>query len=73
MQPLASHVESNSKDFQSNAEHIRGLVNELRKKIEKAHLGGGEDAVKKHKARKKFLPRERIEKILDLGSPFLEL
>lgn len=73
MQPLASHIDTTSKDFQLNAEYNRSLVNELKKKIEKVRLGGGEDAVKKHRARKKFLPRERIEKILDPGSPFLEL
>ncbi len=73
MQPLASHIDSGSNDFQVNAKYNRGLVNELKKKIEKVRLGGGEDAVKKHKARKKFLPRERIEKILDPASPFLEL
>src|SRR6478735_2190983 len=73
MQVLASHIDTNSKDFQVNAEFNRGLANELKKKIEKVRLGGGDDAVKKHKARKKLLPRERIEKILDPGSPFLEL
>jgi 3-methylcrotonyl-CoA carboxylase beta subunit len=73
MQPLASHIDTSSKDFQVNAEFNRGLANELKKKIEKVRLGGGDDAVKKHKARKKLLPRERIEKILDPGSPFLEL
>lgn len=73
MQPLASHIDSTSKDFQLNSEFNRGLANELKKKIEKVRLGGGDDAVKKHKARKKLLPRERIEKILDAGSPFLEL
>ena len=73
MQPLASHIDINSKEFQVNAEFNRGLANELKKKIEKIREGGGEDAIKKHKARKKLLPRERIEKILDPGSPFLEL
>lgn len=73
MQPLASHIDSSTKDFQINAEFNRGLANDLKKRIEKARLGGGEDAVKKHKARKKLPPRERIEKILDPGSPFLEL
>jgi 3-methylcrotonyl-CoA carboxylase beta subunit len=73
MQPLASHIDINSKDFQVNAEFNRGLASELKKKIEKVRQGGGEDAVKKHRARKKLLPRERIEKILDPGSPFLEL
>jgi 3-methylcrotonyl-CoA carboxylase beta subunit len=73
MQPLASHIDSSSSDFQTNAEFHRGLANELKKKIGKVRQGGGDDAVKKHKARKKLLPRERIEKILDPGSPFLEL
>lgn len=73
MQVLASHIDSNSSDFKVNAEFNRSLANELKKKIEKVRQGGGDDAVKKHKARKKLLPRERIEKILDPGSPFLEL
>jgi 3-methylcrotonyl-CoA carboxylase beta subunit len=73
MQPLASHIDTNSQAFQVNAEFNRGLANELKKKIEKVRQGGGDDAVKKHKVRKKLLPRERIEKILDPGSPFLEL
>lgn len=73
MQPLASHIDTNSKDFQTNAEFNRGLANELKKKIEHVRLGGGEVSVKKHKSRNKLLPRERIEKILDPGSPFLEL
>lgn len=73
MQPLASHIDVNSKEFQTYAEFHRGLANELKKKLDKVRAGGGDEAVKKHKARKKLLPRERIEKILDPGSPFLEL
>jgi 3-methylcrotonyl-CoA carboxylase beta subunit len=73
MQPLSSHVDVQSKEFQTNAEYHRGLASELKKKLEKTKMGGGEDAVKKHRSRKKLLPRERIEKILDPGSPFLEL
>ena len=73
MQSLGSSIDQNSQDFQINSEFHRGLANELKKKIEKVRAGGGEDAVKKHKARKKLPPRERIEKILDEGSPFLEL
>ena len=72
MQPLASHIDTLSKDFQTNSEFNRNLAHDLKKRIEKVRLGGGDDAVKKHKARKKLLPRERIEKILDPGSPFLE-
>jgi 3-methylcrotonyl-CoA carboxylase beta subunit len=72
MQPLASHIDTLSKDFQTNSEFNRHLAHDLKKRIEKVRIGGGDDAVKKHKARKKLLPRERIEKILDPGSPFLE-
>lgn len=73
MHPLASHIDPNSSDFQSNTEYHRGLLNGLKSKLEKVRQGGGEEAQKKHKARKKLLPRERIERILDPGSPFLEL
>lgn len=73
MQPLASHIDVNSTDFKENAAFNRELLNELKARTEKIREGGGEDAIKKHKARKKLLPRERIEKILDQGSPFLEL
>jgi 3-methylcrotonyl-CoA carboxylase beta subunit len=73
MHPLATHIDTTSKDFELNSEYHRGLASELKKKLEKVRLGGGDDSVKKHRARDKFLPRERIEKILDEGSPFLEL
>lgn len=73
MHALASHIDTHSPDFLKNVEFHKGLAQELRKKIEQVKLGGGEDAVKKHRARKKLLPRERIEKILDPGSPFVEL
>ena len=73
MQPLASHIDINSSEFQVNAEFNRGLAKELKTKIEHARQGGGDSAIKKHKSRKKLLPRERIDKILDPGSPFLEL
>ncbi len=73
MHALASHIDTNSSDFLKNIAFHKGLAKDLRNKIETAKAGGGDDAVKKHRARKKFLPRERIEKILDPGSPFVEL
>ncbi len=73
MHALASHIDSKSPEFLKNVEFHKGLAQELRKKIDQVKLGGGDEAVKKHKARKKLPPRERIEKILDQGSPFLEL
>jgi 3-methylcrotonyl-CoA carboxylase beta subunit len=73
MHPISSQIDSSSKEFKANAEFHRSLAQELKKKIDTVRMGGGEDAVKKHKARKKLTPRERIEKILDSESPFLEL
>lgn len=73
MHSLASHIDPSSPEFLKNVEFHRGLAQELKNKLEKVRLGGGEDAVKKHRSRKKLLPRERIEKILDPGSPFIEL
>lgn len=73
MEVIASLIDPKSQEFLTNSEFYRSLVTELKQKLEKARQGGGEDAVKKHKSRGKFLARERIEKILDPGSPFLEL
>jgi 3-methylcrotonyl-CoA carboxylase beta subunit len=73
MEPLASQIDIYSDDFKLNEEFNKNLAFELKKKIEKVRLGGGDEAVIRHKARKKLLPRERIEKILDPHSPFLEL
>jgi len=50
-----------------------GRVAELESALELALAGGGEKAVTRHHARGKFLPRERVEMLLDQDSPFLEL
>lgn len=49
------------------------LLEQLHQLIAKAVRGGGEKAIKRHRERGKLLPRERIDAILDPGSPFLEL
>ncbi len=51
----------------------RALVAELRENIETAALGGPESSRERHVARGKLLPRERVERLLDDGSPFLEV
>ena len=58
--------------FKANAESMQGLVEDLRKKVEKVRQGGGERARSKHLARGRLLPRERIRQLLDVGSPLLE-
>lgn len=52
---------------------MQGLVDELNARIKTVHQGGGDKLIEKHKSRGKLLARERIDALLDEGSPFLEL
>lgn len=65
--------EKGSATFVANKEHNLSLLGELKSRLQKVEKGGGEKSVERHHKRGKLLPRERIEKILDDGSPFLEL
>lgn len=73
MDVLTSTAASSSADFKANREFHLGLKADLLKRLERVQAGGGEASVAKHHARKKLLPRDRIDAILDPGSPFLEL
>lgn len=70
---LESKLSPRAADFQANTDKMRALVADLRDKVAKAALGGGDKARAKHAARGKLLPRERIDLLLDPGAPFLEL
>jgi 3-methylcrotonyl-CoA carboxylase beta subunit len=59
--------------FRANAERSRALVDDLRAQVARAALGGDEAARARHVGRGKLLPRERLERLLDPGAPFLEL
>ena len=59
--------------FEANATHMRGLVADLRSKITDIAKGGGEKARERHLSRGKLLPRDRVDGLLDPGTPFLEL
>ncbi|WP_433696091.1 carboxyl transferase domain-containing protein [Paraburkholderia phenoliruptrix] len=72
MPVIESRLNPRSDDFRANAAALEALVDDLRAKVEKLALGGGEAARQKHTGRGKLLPRERIEKLLDPGTPFLE-
>ncbi|GAB3444573.1 carboxyl transferase domain-containing protein [Insolitispirillum peregrinum] len=69
---LKSAVNRRSEDFQANAAHMQTLVDDLRAVVRTIKDGGGSKARDKHLARGKLLPRERIRRLLDVGSPFLE-
>ncbi len=73
MSVLKSSLNTRSDAFKANAEHMQSLVDDLREKVAAAKLGGGDRAREKHLSRGKLLPRERVRKLLDPGSPFLEL
>ena len=70
---LETKLNARSADFQANAAAMRALVDDLNAQIDKAALGGGEAARAKHTARGKLLPRDRVQMLLDPGTPFLEL
>ncbi len=59
--------------YEANAAALRALVEDLRAKVAEISKGGGEKARERHVGRGKLLPRERIETLLDPGTPFLEL
>ena len=73
MPVLESKVDRRSAEFAANEAALRALVAELRARQAKSALGGGDAARDKHVARGKLLPRDRVEMLLDPGSPFLEL
>jgi 3-methylcrotonyl-CoA carboxylase beta subunit len=70
---LPSTVDPRAPDFARNAEAMRRQVEELRAKLEAVKSGGSEEARAKHVARGKLLARERITRLLDPDTPFLEL
>jgi len=73
MDVLASQVDPTSEAFRANRAHHEGLRQDLRAALAVVRQGGGEKAQAKHKARGKLFVRERIERLLDPDSPFLEL
>ncbi|MGH8278208.1 MAG: carboxyl transferase domain-containing protein [Gammaproteobacteria bacterium] len=73
MAVIKSILDTNGKEFLANRTHMEALVKDLRATLTKTALGGNERARKKHTDRGKLLPRDRVEALLDLGSPFLEL
>ncbi|WP_323961219.1 methylcrotonoyl-CoA carboxylase [Arthrobacter sp. JZ12] len=73
METLASQVDPGSDAFRQNEAGQRALAEELRDRLAKTALGGPESSRERHVARGKLLPRDRIDHLLDPGSPFLEI
>jgi 3-methylcrotonyl-CoA carboxylase beta subunit len=72
MTVLTTSLDRRSEVFAANAAAMRALVADLREKVAAIREGGGEAARRRHLARGKLLPRERVRALLDPGSPFLE-
>ena len=70
---LDSRLFPDSETFRANAAHNRALVERLRADVAQAALGGNEKSRERHTSRGKLLPRDRVERLLDPGSPFLEI
>jgi len=73
MERLESHLDTSSAEFKANAAHHRALAADLRERLARVREGGGPDQVARHRSRGKLLVRERIERLLDPGTAFLEL
>lgn len=73
MSVLQTQLNVRSADFQANAAVLREQVQDLAVQLAKVAAGGGEAARAKHVARGKLPPRERVQMLLDPGTPFLEL
>jgi 3-methylcrotonyl-CoA carboxylase beta subunit len=73
MTPLESKIRPEDADYLANEETNRALAVDLRNRLTEARRGGGERAQARHREQKKLFVRERIDRLLDPGSPFLEL
>jgi acetyl-CoA carboxylase carboxyltransferase component len=70
---LSSHVERGSDEFARRRERMTALVDELRARTQQVARGGGEKAVQRHRSRGKLTARERIDRLVDPDTAFLEL
>jgi len=70
---LGTNINADSEEYRSRSTHNRALADALRDAVAEAALGGNEKSRERHTSRGKLLPRERVERLLDPGSPFLEI
>jgi acetyl-CoA carboxylase carboxyltransferase component len=73
MQTLDTHIDPADPIFAANRDHMQALVAELRQRLSQVREGGGAKYLARHREQGKLPVRERIERLLDPGSPFLEL
>jgi acetyl-CoA carboxylase carboxyltransferase component len=73
MAVLESHLDTGSLEFRENLDHMSALETELASRLAEVRRGGGDDAVRRQREQGKLLVRERVDLLLDPGTPFLEI
>ncbi len=73
MAVIASNMVTRSETFAANSAAMRATIEEVGSAARRAMAGGGKKAIERHLARGKFAPRERVNRLIDPGSPFLEI
>ncbi|HEY6235263.1 MAG TPA: carboxyl transferase domain-containing protein [Candidatus Elarobacter sp.] len=73
MSLLATRIDNRSEDYDRNAAAMAALVDDLRAHLARVRGGGGPVAVDRHRKRGKLTARDRIDRLVDAGTPFLEL
>ncbi|RPJ39210.1 MAG: methylcrotonoyl-CoA carboxylase, partial [Chloroflexi bacterium] len=73
MEPLQSLIDTSSPEYTRNCEHNRALAEDLRRRQTETRKGGPPKYHERHAAQGKLFVRERIDRLLDPGAPFLEL
>ena len=71
--PIASVVDRDSSEFAANSAHHRTLLADLDARLARSRAGGSKKSADLHRSRGKLTARERVERLIDLGSEFLEL
>jgi len=70
---LVSHVDTAAEEFQRRRDRMTALVSELRERTARVSLGGSAASVERHRSRGKLTARERIDRLVDPGTGFLEI
>src|SRR5574339_505748 len=73
MEILSSSIDTSSPEFKQNSQHHKNLADELKERLARVREGGGEKYRRRQEAQGKLFVRDRIERLLDPNSPFLEL
>jgi 3-methylcrotonyl-CoA carboxylase beta subunit/propionyl-CoA carboxylase len=73
MDVLETHIDPSNSEFQNNRDRMVALVAEYRERLAEVRLGGGARYIERHRSQGKLPVRERIDKLLDSGTAFLEL